>query len=73
MTDMCILWEKKHLHSKNELNIKICRGCFDESVPQYPDESVPQLGLSAWAFTVLPPWLSAASNMAVVPALAPER
>lgn len=44
MTDMCILWEREHLHSKNEAKIKIRRGCFDESVPQYPDESVPQLG-----------------------------
>lgn len=43
MTDKCTLREIKHLHSKNYPQIKICRGCFDESVPQYPDESVPQL------------------------------
>lgn len=43
MIDMCTLWEIKHLHGKNDPKIQICRGYFDESVPQYPDESVPWL------------------------------
>lgn len=34
MIGLYTLGEIKHLHGKNDPEIQICRGCFDESVPQ---------------------------------------